>query len=268
MDERVQTVRARIVAACRRCGRDPHSVRLIGVTKGRSSEQVAALLAAGVAELGENYIQEARVKRTQLNASVQRSTPSVQQIRWHLIGHLQRNKATAAVELFDVIHSVDSPTLATALDRQIAANPGRSGQPLDVLIQINVSGEAAKSGVTPEDAPALVQTVRGLPQLRLLGFMTMAPPPAVAPTARRPEGRPPPSAETADGRVAPAVVNAEMARPYFRQLRQLRDAINPRLTELSMGMSDDFEVAIEEGATMVRIGRALFETGDRRHETG
>ena len=215
----VQAVRARIAGACRRCGRPPERVRLIGVTKGRTAAQVDALLAAGVTEIGENYLQEAQEKRAALAAQ----HPTA---RWHLIGHLQRNKARAAVAAFETIHSVDSEALAVVLDR----HAGLQHHPLDVLIQINVSGATTKSGVPPQAAPALVTAVRRLPHLRLLGFMTMA----------------------------PAVAKPDEARPSFRQLRQLRDAIDPTLTELSMGMSDDFEVAIEEGATMVRIGRALF----------
>ena len=212
-------MRARIAAACRRCGRPPESVRLIGVTKGRTAAQAAALVAAGVTDLGENYLQEAQEKRAAIGVA-----PSV---HWHCIGHLQRNKARAAVAAFETIHGVDSEALAVALDRHAAPQ----GRPLDVLIQVNVSGEATKSGVSPQAAPALVASVRRLPHLRLRGFMTMA----------------------------PAVTDPELARPSFRTLRQLRDGIDPALTELSMGMSDDFETAIEEGATMVRIGRALFE---------
>ena len=221
----VQAVRARIADACRRCGRSPERVRLIGVVKGRTVAQVAALLAAGVHDVGGNYLQEAQAQRAAVGAA-----PSV---RWHGIGHLQRNKARAAVALFDVIHSVDSEPLAIALDRHV-----NTPHPLDVLVQVNVSGEATKSGVSPAEVLALVGAVRRLPHLRLLGFMTMAP--------------------LAD--------DPEEARPHFRQLRQLRDAIDPTLTELSMGMSDDFAVAIEEGATMVRIGRALFAEQNARDQ--
>ena len=214
----VQAARARIGDACRRCGRLPERVRLIGVAKGRTMAQVAALIAAGVNDVGGNYLQETQEQRAAVGAA-----PSV---RWHGIGHLQRNKARAAVALFDVIQSVDSAALAVALDRHVS-----TPHPLGVLMQVNVSGEATKSGVSPAEVPALVDAVRHLPHLRLLGFMTMA----------------------------PLAADPEEARPHFRQLRHLRDAIDPAMTELSMGMSDDFEVAIEEGATMVRIGRALFD---------
>ena len=240
-------MRARIAAACRRCGRPPESVRLIGVTKRRTAAQAAALAAAGVTDLGENYLQEAQEKRAAIGVA-----PSV---HWHCIGHLQRNKARAAVAAFETIHSVDSEALAVALDRH--ATP--QGRPLDVLIQVNVSGEATKSGVSPQAAPALVASVRRLPHLRLRWFMTMAPPPACGLLRRPSDGTSDRSlAGHAGGGVAPIDMPGDAARFCFRQLRQLRDAIDPALTELSMGMSDDFETAIEEGATMVRIGRALF----------
>ena len=247
MIERVAAVRARIAAACRRCGRDPQGVRLIGVTKGRAPAQVAALVEAGVRDLGENYLQETLVKHAALAADPR-------DLRWHFIGHLQRNKAKAAVGIVDVVHGVDSSALATALDRHATAAP------LDVLIQVNLSSEPTKSGVAPGEAPALVEHVRRLPHLRLLGFMTMAPPPARGLQSRpSDDASDRPSVSRAGGGVAPLGAPGEAARPYFQQLRALRDAIDPSLAELSMGMSDDFEAAIEEGATMVRIGRALFE---------
>ena len=220
--ERVSAVRDRIAATCRRCGRDPAGVRLIGAVKGRAPSDVMALIAAGVTELGGNYVQETHAQRAALGAAGDG-------VRWHLIGHLQRNKAKAALAGFHVIHTIDSPALAMTLHDQLSGACRRD--PLDVLIEVNIAGEAAKSGIAPDAAPALVEAVRRLPGLRLLGFMTMAP------VAQR----------------------AEEARPHFRRLRALRDAIDPALTELSMGMTDDFEAAIEEGATMVRIGRALFE---------
>ena len=221
----VRAVRARIADACRRCGRPPESVRLIGVAKGRSAAQVAELIAAGVTDVGENYIQEAQAQRASLGARCPR-------VRWHAIGHLQRNKVRPALASFDVIHTVDSPALATALDRQLALASTGSRQPLDVLVQVNVSGETTKSGVSPSAAPALVEAVRRLPRLRLIGCMTMA----------------------------PVVETPAAARACFEQLRRLRDTIDPALTELSMGMTDDFEAAIAEGSTMVRIGRAIFES--------
>ncbi len=235
----VRAVRARIADACRRCGRPDEHVRLIAVTKGRSVEQVAEALAAGVTDIGENYVQEARAKQEALgsrlkahNVDLQPPAFSLEQIRWHGIGHLQRNKARAALTCFDCIHTVDSVALADILQQQLDGAPGGSPQTREVLIQVNVSGEATKSGIGSSEAPALVDAVRRLPRLRLTGFMTIGPTPSALGVG---------------------------ARACFERLRVLRDAIDPTLTELSMGMTDDFEAAIAEGATMIRIGRALFE---------
>lgn len=215
--------------ACQRSGRDPQTVQLVCVTKTVPLETIRQVVALGVADLGENRVQEAREKQPSL------PRPS---IRWHLIGHLQRKKAHDAVELFDVIHSVDSVRLAEELERRT------QGKQLDVFVQVNVSGEATKSGCTPDEAEQLAQAVLRLPHLRLQGLMTI-----------------PPFSE-----------NPEDARPHFRHLRELRDELSQSLSHvatwplaLSMGMSNDFEVAIEEGADVIRIGTAIF--GDRRPET-
>lgn len=209
------TVRARIARAATRAGRDPAAVRLIAVTKTKPAALVRAALEAGVTDIGENYVQEAIDKRAAVGAGC-----------WHLIGHLQRNKAARAVETFDCIQTIDSPALAATVARHAAA----AGRTMRVLVEVKLGGEASKSGVAPDDLPALLAALR-VPQLAVEGLMTV--PPAGEP---------------------------ETARPHFRALRELSERAG--LRELSMGMTDDFEVAIEEGATMVRIGRAIFGARD------
>ena len=212
----VAAVRARIAAAASRSGRKVEDITLIAVTKGVSLERIRAAVAAGIADLGESRVQEAVPKIAALGAPV----------RWHLVGYLQRNKAARAAALFEVIHSVDSAALLAALGR-------RALHPLDVLLQVKLAGAGGRHGVPSEALAALARQAVGLPGLRVVGLMTIAPP------ARDPEA----------------------VRTVFRRLRELRGElgrlIGP-LPHLSMGMSDDFEVAVEEGATMVRIGRAIF----------
>jgi pyridoxal phosphate enzyme (YggS family) len=205
----------RIAAACRRAGRDRAEVRLVAVTKTFPATDVDAAIAAGMTDVGENKVQETREKR-----------PSVQgTVRWHLIGHLQSNKAKDAVQLYDVIQTIDSASLA----ERVARAAETAGKTQDVLVQVNVGREPQKSGVTPEETPALAKVIAAMPSLHLAGLMTI-----------------------------PPVGEAEEMRPYFRELRAMRDDLG--LRELSMGMSDDFEIAIEEGATIVRVGRAIFGT--------
>ena len=222
--QNLKEVRAAIAEAAHRAGRDPGSVRLVAVSKTVDLERIRAAIDAGQDLFGENYLQEARDKIAALG----------RQVGWHLVGHLQSNKARGAVELFDLIHAVDRGKLAGALDAAAA----RLGKVQDVLIQVNQGGEATKFGVAPEAAPALLQEVACLPHLRVLGLMTMP----------------------------PWFPDPEAARPYFRALRELRDHLRGltglSLTELSMGMSGDFAVAVEEGATLVRVGTAIF--GQRR----
>jgi hypothetical protein len=211
---------ARISAACTRGGRTRESVTLVGVSKTFPASLIDDAVACGVSDIGENRVQELRDKQ-----STVASRP-----RWHLIGHIQSNKAKLAAQIADVIHTVDSPALAKRL-ANAAADAGRS---LEVLIQVNVGGEEQKSGVSPDAAEDLVLRSASLAALRVRGLMTI-----------------------------PPVGSPEETRPYFIQLRELRDRIvhstgGDIFTELSMGMSDDFEVAIEEGATMIRVGRALF----------
>lgn len=212
--ENLASVRERIEAACRRAGRSPEEVTLIGVSKGSPPETVAEACAAGLRDLGENRIQEAAPKIEELATMGVRS-------RWHLVGHLQTNKAKTATGLFAIIHSVDSVRLAEALSR-------RATEPLPVLLEVNVAGEPAKFGFSTAETPEALTTIASLPSLDVRGLMT----------------------------VAPQTDDAEGVRPVFRRLRELRDELS--LGELSMGMTDDFEVAIEEGATMVRVGRAIF----------
>jgi pyridoxal phosphate enzyme (YggS family) len=223
----LETVLDRIRKAAVACGRDPQSVRLVAVSKTVAAERVRAAVAAGVDTLGENYIQEARAKIEALAA-----LPVV----WHFIGHLQSNKAKYAVRLFELIHTVDSLKLAAELDRQAA----RAGKTQRVLVQVNVSGEASKSGASEAEAGRLVADIGKLAHLLVEGLMTMP----------------------------PFFNQPEKARPSFRALRRLRDEIQQKhlpgvdLRELSMGMTGDFEAAIAEGATLVRIGTAIF--GERR----
>jgi pyridoxal phosphate enzyme (YggS family) len=217
-------IRATIAAACRKVGRDPGEVRLVAVSKTVDPERVRQAIAAGQDLFGENYLQEAKDKITALG----------RQVSWHLVGHLQTKKAKPAVELFDLIHAVDRGKLARALDAAATA----LDKVQDVLIQVNQAGEDTKSGVAPERALDLLQEVAPLPHLRVIGLMTMP----------------------------PWFADPEDARPYFKALRDLRDRLRDQsglpLMELSMGMSGDFAVAVEEGATLVRVGTAIF--GHRR----
>jgi len=219
---RFAALRARVDAAARRVGRDPVSVRIVGAAKKQPSERVAAAVHAGLRDVGENYVQEAAAKRAAVEALV--GPELAASLRWHGIGHLQRNKAKEAIACFEWLHALDSARLATELDRRAA----QAGRHITVLVQVNLSGEATKRGVAADALPALLDAVRGLAHLRVVGLMTM---PAPAP-------------------------DPEVARPEFARLRALAEAAE--LPELSMGMSDDFEVAVEEGATLVRIGTALF----------
>ena len=236
----IEEVRRRIRRACARAGRPASSVTLIAVTKGLPIERIREAVALGLTEVGENRVQEAREKQTAVGrrpkAEGQRNDSQV--VRWHLIGHLQRNKSKLAAQLFDAIHSVDSLPLVAALERAMGEMP--HAQPaLDVLIQVNTSSEPTKSGCRPDQAIELADAICRATRLRLAGLMTMA----------------------------PFASDPETARPCFRQLRKLRDAVaaasglRPPAFGLSMGMSQDFEVAIEEGADLIRVGTALFGAG-------
>ncbi len=248
--QRLDDVRERIRRACQRCGRDPSSVTLVCVTKGIPTQTIQDAITLGVTDIGENRIQEARTKQLALGSpaparvrggprrlealgtGLQPPASSLQPIRWHLIGHLQRNKARDAVELFHLVHSVDSLALVEELERHSA----KQSRQISVFIQVNVSGEATKHGCPPDDTEELARAVQRTTHLRLTGLMTMA----------------------------PFSNQSEAARPHFRGLRELRDeltttlSLEPSALSLSMGMSQDFEVAIEEGADLVRIGTAIF----------
>ena len=216
--ERFTIVQARVGAAAYKAGRDASSIRLVLASKTQPSEAIRAAANAGARDFGENYVQEAIAKRAELS--------DLTEIRWHLIGHLQTNKVKVAASAFALIHSVDSVRLAEALSR---AQPSPR---VHALIEVNLGGEASKTGVAPDGVTAILDAARD--KLEIDGLMTIPPP-----------------ASTADA-----------ARPFFAQLRELRDRLATQsgyaLSELSMGMTDDFEVAIEEGATIVRIGRAVF----------
>lgn len=216
----LRSVRERIERACARAGRDPEAVALVAVSKTVPASRVRELLESGQLLFGESRVQEALEKIPLVGGGS----------RWHLVGHLQRNKARHAVGSFELIHSVDDLALAQELDRRAA---GR-GIVQPVLVQVNLSREATKSGVDDEGALPLLEAVRSLAGLKLRGLMTI----------------PPPSEDP------------ETSRPWFAALRDLRDRAESRLgtglPELSMGMTDDFEIAVEEGATLVRVGRALF----------
>ena len=218
IEHNVQELQQRIAGACERAGRSPDEVTLVAVTKAVEVPAIVAAFNAGIRNFGENRVQEAKPKIEQL-ANLRSD------LTWHMLGHLQTNKAKTAVDIFDIIHSVDSLRLAEALSR-------RSQKKLPVLIEVNVSAEATKGGIGLPEVDEAIRQIGRLPNIEIEGLMTLA----------------------------PWVSDAEEVRPIFRQLRQLRDALG--LRHLSMGMTDDFEVAIEEGATLVRIGRAIF--GERR----
>ena len=210
----LERVRERVARAAERAGRRAEDVLLVGVSKTVDVARIRAAVAAGLGALGENRVQEARDKITELGRTV----------KWHLVGHLQTNKVRDALELFDVIHSVDRIDLARELDRRARAK----GRTIDAFVQVNVGGELSKGGWPPEAVETAVGAISALSGLKLRGLMT----------------------------IPPAVERAEDARAWFRTLRKLAERHG--LPELSMGMSADFEVAIEEGATMVRVGTAVF----------
>jgi hypothetical protein len=224
--ERLHAVRARIDETIARSGRPPASVRLLAVSKSKPPEAIRAAYAAGQRDFGENYVQEMVDKA--------RLLVDLAGIRWHFIGALQRNKAKLAAQVAEVIHTVDREDLATELDRRAAS----AGRVVEVLVEVNVGGELSKSGCAPDAVGALLATVRQTEHLRVKGLM------AIPPYADDPEA----------------------ARPFFTRLRALRDEHGgpSLLPELSMGMSHDFPVAIDEGATLVRVGTAIFGERTRR----
>jgi len=222
VEKNIIRIREDMAAAALRRGRDPSSVRLMAVTKTVDDERIREAIAAGVCLIGENYVQEAQRKIPLLGEGLE----------WHMIGHLQTNKSKYVVRLFHMIQSIDRIELARELDKRC----GAAGVVMPILVEVNTGDESSKSGISPGEAVTLVETVSAFKNLSVEGLMTMP----------------------------PWFSDPEEARPFFRKLRELRDRIAERdipgvqMTELSMGMSDDFVVAVEEGATIVRIGRAIF----------
>jgi PLP dependent protein len=221
--DNLQIVRQNICAAAEHCGRDPKKIRLVAVTKTFPVTAMKEAMASGQFVFGENYIQEAEEKYAELGGQVQ----------LHFIGHLQSNKAHIAARIFQMIETVDRLKLALMLSRHLL----QSGRTMDILVQVNIGRDEKKSGVAPEDAEVLLQQIAALPALRIRGLMTM-----------------PPYSE-----------EPESGRPYFRELRHLAEGFKNKslfyddnCVELSMGMSNDYPVAIEEGATLVRVGTAIF----------
>ncbi|SFM62012.1 YggS family pyridoxal phosphate-dependent enzyme [Thermodesulforhabdus norvegica] len=222
--ENLRLVRERVARACERSNRSPDEIVIIGVTKTFDASVVKEAVEAGITHIGENYVQEARSKKEILG-----NIP----VTWHMIGHLQSNKAKQAVQIFDWIHTLDRLSLAEKLNRLVSQ---QKDKPLPVLLQVKVGQEDTKSGIAPDELFRLYDEVSQMEGLQIRGLMT----------------------------IPPYFENPEDVRPYFRQLADLLKRLKDRsdrpelLTELSMGMSHDFEVAIEEGATMIRVGTAIF----------
>jgi pyridoxal phosphate enzyme (YggS family) len=220
---KLQEINRRIAQAARACGREPDTIHLVAVSKTMNADRVRLGIEAGVTILGENYIQEARKKIETLGRYP---------VAWHFIGHLQTNKAKYAVRMFDLIHTVDSRKLAA----ELAKEAGKIGKIQRILIQVNIGGESSKSGVHPDQAQTLIEDMSRLEHLSVQGLMI----------------------------IPPFLDDPEAIRPYFSGCRKLAERIRQAkipgvsLDELSMGMTGDFEIAIEEGATLVRIGTAIF----------
>ncbi len=222
MRERFERIRERIAEACLRVGRSPEEVKLLGASKAQPPEKIREAVSCGLRLVGENYVQEAEKKMAQL-----KDLP----VEWHLIGYLQKNKAKKACRLFDVVETVDRVEIAKRLSKEAES----LGRVLPVFVQVNIGREESKHGVSPEGLFALVEEVLGLSGLKLKGLMC----------------------------IPPFLPDPEEIRPYFSQMRRLFEKVKEEFglsefSELSMGMSHDFEVAVEEGATIVRIGTALF----------
>lgn len=226
--DRLRMVEERIIRAAERVGRKPGDIELVVVTKTVEVAIIREALEAGVRNIGENRVQEASTKYEELSGE---DIP-----RWHMIGHLQRNKVGKALEIFDLIHSVDSLLLAGEINKRA----GALGRRMDILAEVNVSGEETKFGLREDEIRGFLATASGLKNLRVIGLMTMT----------------------------PFTGDPEQSRPYFRKLRYLSEEIksdrigNVEMRYLSMGMSRDFEIAIEEGANMVRVGSAIFGPRD------
>jgi pyridoxal phosphate enzyme (YggS family) len=236
--DNLKRVRERMHAACQRARRAPEAVRLIAVTKMVEVDVIRSLIDMGVGDLAESRAQELVKRAGMVNEFLTRRrkldpADGPPEPRWHMIGHMQRNKVRMVQPWVELIHSVDSLRLA----EEISEESGKLGRPMDVLIEVNVAGEKSKHGIAVGAVPHLAEHIRALPGLRITGLMTMA----------------------------PLEDDPEEVRPHFRRLRELFEemrgekAAGPAFCELSMGMTNDFEIAIEEGATLIRIGRALFD---------
>jgi len=217
----LDAVRGRVRAAAERAGRDPEAMTLVAAVKGVDPGRLQQALDAGLTDCGENIVQDAETRIAALGENAKAA-------RWHFIGHLQSNKIGAALRLFDILESVDSERLAEQISRRAETPIQPIAGKVQILLEVNVALEPSKYGFRPEEVAGAIATISRLPKLQLEGLMT----------------------------VAPAVADPEQVRPVFRELRELAQAHG--LSELSMGMTNDFEVAIEEGATMVRVGRAIF----------
>lgn len=224
--EKVENLRRRIKDAAEKTGSDPSAITLVAVTKNVPPAMILEAIEAGITDIGENRIQEAQEKRAGIKAKFP-------QVRWHMIGHLQRNKVGQALDMFDIIQSVDSGRLVEEISK-------RAQRTVPILIEVNTSGETAKFGIEPERAVELVRFAAAFSKIKVQGLMTMG----------------------------LLTGNPEDTRPGFARLRELRDEISRvalpgvEMRYLSMGMTDDFEVAVEEGANLVRIGRAIFKEGE------
>lgn len=223
--ENILRINERIFRICSKINRDPKDVCIITVSKGRSQQEIKEAVLAGITDIGENRVQEAIIKYRVLGTEYR--------VKWHMVGHLQTNKVKEAVKVFDLIQSVDSLLLAAEIDKQAAKN----NKIQDILIQIKTSEEATKFGLKSDEAIEVIKEIAKLKNVNIKGLMT----------------------------IAPIVDNPEKTRPYFRMLKELRDQLSrnsvlcTQYSVLSMGMTDDFEVALEEGSNMVRLGRAVFE---------
>ena len=228
--QNIERIQNEIADRALRCGRDPADIRLMAVTKTVDFGRIREAALAGLSLFGENYVQEAKEKIEKLRADIDRD------MKWHMIGYLQSNKAKYAVHLFDMVQTVSKMTLAAELDKR----SGALRRKMDILIEVNISGEPAKSGLTPDQVIPFLESIMGFQNIYVRGLMTMP----------------------------PWFDDPEKARPYFRKLRELSEQIAERringvvMQELSMGMTDDYAVAVEEGATIVRIGRGIF--GERK----
>jgi hypothetical protein len=223
--DNILRIKERIALVCAKINQDPRAISIVAVAKGRAKAEIEEVIAAGLTDIGENRVQEALAKYGEM--------PDAKRIKWHLVGHLQTNKVKDALAIFDLIHSVDSLRLAAEIDKQAA----KINKVQDILIEVNTSGEASKFGLKPEEAIEVIKEMAQLKNINIKGLMT----------------------------IAPVVDAPEKSRPYFRILRELKDKINElrvtsyELRVLSMGMTDDFLAAIEEGANIIRLGRAIFD---------